>query len=230
MNRQGFTLVEMLVAMAILSIVMGALLALTTGTLSFSATAMSTSARQRELNDATGYIADSIRRASTVYVTTATATVTLNGDACKLTPAASSCFSVVVPEATGGSTINRYMQLFYRVEPRSSLETSLKVSDGWSDANTYVIKEYRQELCGSSTTACTATPPTGSTTATIATGALVVDEVSLVYGTTTYQPFSYDGNGKFTLKFRVAQQRRNKAYYTPAASDAPYTLTVSKRN
>lgn len=238
MSRKGFTLVELLVAIVILGVVLTGLLSLITGTLKFSTVSVSTSDRLRELNDVTGYMADSIRRSvhlvesSTINPASAT-----NGGACNIDD--HDCFSVVVPEAVDGAAIDKYLQLFYRIEPRGQerLE-NYKAADAWADENTYVILEYRYVLCDSSSEAeknpdgtlkkplCDSPDnyaPKASLSG-ISAWYMVLDGLTLEGNS---EPFSY-GDGEFTLNFRVADQRRGTVRYTPA--DGVYTITVIKRN
>lgn len=219
-KRAGFTLVEVLVAVFILGVVLAGLLSLITGTLRFSTASTSTSDRLRELNDVTGYLADSIRRSTEVLTSS-----TVNGETCDIDSETEPCFSVVVPEADGGNAINKYTQLFYRVMPRSELSTDYKAVDEWADDNTYVILEYRKVLCDSGTP-CSPTPPSGESTVSYAQWYLVLDGLTFEGNT---EPFNYDATSEaFTLDFRVADHRRGATRYTPA--DEPYELTVVKRN
>ncbi len=241
MKRDGFTLVEILIAIVILGVVLSGLLSLTTGTLNFSTVAVSSSDRIRELNDVTGYLADSIRRAVHVVETsTINPASAPNSGVCKVSE--HTCFAVVVPETVDGTTIDKYTQLLYRIEPRKQVPrlNNYKVADVWADDNTFVILEYRYILCDSSSKAeknpdGTYKKPRCDTSADyepklslsgINTWYMVLDGLTLVDNA---EPFSYDSaNGEFTLNFRVADHRRGTTRYTP--SDAPYTLTVVKRN
>ena len=227
-KHAGFTIVEVLVAVFILGIVLTGLLSLVTGTLNFSTVAVSSSDRIRELNDVTGYLGDKIRGASEVVVSGSEINIASapNGGICEIDDSTTPCFSVVVPEATSGTGIDKYTQFFYRIEPRSALPDEYKVANSWADDNTYIIKEYRNVLCTGSE--CDdASNREAEMSVSGAQWYLVLDGLQMDFS--TQPPFEYvDSSGEFSLNFRVADHRRGTTRYTPA--DEPYELTVIKRN
>ena len=228
-DTRGLTLIEMLIAAAIMGIVLAVIVSLLSGTLRFSSVAYSSAERLREMNDVTGYLSDSVRRASDVL----TSGTSLNGQSCDISDAANPCFSVVVPEASAGPTIDTYRQLFYRLEARSVLPADYKVANTWADANTYVIKEYRHLLCDAdavtSAPDCDAATSNAQATLTGVPWYLIIDGLTLANGSGSFAPFAYDSaTERFNFQFRVADHRRGETRYTPAAGT--YQLGVVKRN
>lgn len=224
MRRQGVALVELLVAIAVLGVVIGVLIAVTSSTLTFSARAISDAERLAELRDVTGYMSDNIRRARTVLTDT-----TVNGAACTITAGSRACFALVVPEARDSEAIDTYLFLAYRVQPRSELGALYKLADAWADANTYVIQEYRRVLCSPTTTPCSgspAVPPTPLPTISGARPYLVLDGLAF---DNLAQAFSYDpATGKLTLTLQVKERHRGVVRFTPQS--APLKLQVVRRN
>jgi len=224
MRRQGFSLVEVLVAIAVLGVVIGVLITVTASALTFSARAISDAERFAELRDVTGYMSDNIRRARAILTDT-----TVNGARCNIADGLSACFALVVPEARNSEAIDTYLFLAYRIQPRSELGALYKLADAWADANTYVIQEYRRVICSPTTTPCSgspAVPPTPLPTISGARPYLVLD--GLAFDNLT-QAFSYDpANRKLTLTLQVKQLHRGVVHFTPQS--APQKLQVVRRN
>jgi prepilin-type N-terminal cleavage/methylation domain-containing protein len=240
MRRQGFTLVELLVAIAVLGVVVGVLITVTAGTLTFSARVISDAERLAELRDVTGYMSDNIRRARAVLTDT-----TVNGARCNIADGPGACFALVVPEARNSEAIDTYLFLAYRIQPRSELGALYKLADAWADANTYVIQEYRRVICGPSRPrrptnpedppppppyplcpGSPAVPPTPLPTISGARPYLVLDGLAF---DNLAQAFSYDpANRKLTLTLQVKQLHRGVVHFTPA--QAPLELRVVRRN
>lgn len=161
--QAGLTLVELLVAMALIGIVFAMITNWQVSTLNISMRTNATSQRLSDLNDVTGYVGDRVR--SGIYLRTTGFTVNsasaYSSGACNTT---TPCLAVLVPETdpnigkvtaakvTSGTTtlINeisstgvRYRYHLYRLEPRSSLSADDKPGDSWADNNTQVLIEYR---------------------------------------------------------------------------------------
>ncbi len=217
MKHQGISMIEVLIAILILGTVLTALLRLTVGSLTFSAISVSTAERLQELNDATSYVADNLRRAKGVETS-----LTVNGQNCDIT--SYNCLAVVIPASQSGSTIDTELLLVYRLEPRSSLGTNYKVPDSWADANTLVLMEYRKELCGGSTgLSC---PQAVGSSVTGLTPYFVVDQLATT--SDVPDPLNYDGTKTFTLRFQVKDQASSNILYTP--QDGPSELKITRRN
>ena len=63
MRKDGVTLVELLVAMALIGVVLTGIFGIVVGTMRFSTASQGTSDRLRELTNATGYVVDQVRGA-----------------------------------------------------------------------------------------------------------------------------------------------------------------------
>lgn len=225
MNSKGITLVELLIGMVLLAVVMMAMLGFTIGTLSYSAQAVSTAERLQELTNTSAYVSDNFQRAAQVLTS-----LTLDGKACDLSPSGSAlpCIALVVPEARVGLGIDTFLLLAYRLEPRSSLGDEYKVADGWADANSLVLMEYRKELCGGSTGIVCSGLPTVGTTLTGLTPFVVADGLVKPSAMSGQAYFAYDGSRNLTLRLRVQDNVRGRVRYTPET--LPYELHITRRN
>ncbi|BDG19405.1 hypothetical protein TthSNM11_16080 [Thermus thermophilus] len=139
--RRGFTLLEILVAMAVLAIFTTALLAFTQGTLAANRAARKQAQLLDELKDAAGYLADTLQEAQAVA-----SGATVNGTACQ----PPTCLAALLPDSNNSDLCALRA---YRLEPRSTLGPDYKAPDPWADANTYVLREYRLGSQGCDTTA-----------------------------------------------------------------------------
>lgn len=230
-SAKGFTIVELLVATAVLGILLSALIFFTTSTLRFSQIARSQSDFIQELSDVTGYIGDNIRRAALVSTD---GTVSVNGNSCDISDTDNPCIVLVVPEDTGAGGGLNYLLLAYRVEPRTALPDAQRTDNAWADDNTKIIREYRTTLCNGCALAAVAGGGTlNNPNVTGATELFVLDLLALnddgtVLGSGDL-PFRYDAaTGEMTLTLRLQDRVRSQVRTYP--QDAPYTLSVFRRN
>lgn len=139
-RRAGFTLIELMVAVAVVGLLLVGIGAFLNGTMRFSSTSIGVADRMRELNDVSGYVVDNIRRAESVDVGT-----------CSALGSTYECVVLVVPEERGGSTeINAYVDYAYVRVPRAdfvALQPNTVPQDPWLDANADVLLEYRMDAC-----------------------------------------------------------------------------------
>ncbi|MFD1732336.1 type II secretion system protein J [Deinococcus malanensis] len=155
-GNAGLTLVEVLVALALMGTIFALLTSWQASTLNLSARTAALSHSLAELNDTSGYLGDRLRAA--VRVRVATANLSVNGAACtNVTP----CLAIVVPEYDPGG-MTRYHLHTYRLEARSRVSPADKVTDSWAEANVQVLREYRSTDpfggSGSTPRDCVATP------------------------------------------------------------------------
>jgi prepilin-type N-terminal cleavage/methylation domain-containing protein len=230
-NASGFTIVELLVATAVLGILLSALIFFTTSTLRFSQIARSQSDFIQELSDVTGYIGDNVRRAALVSTD---GTVSVNGNSCNISNTSNPCIVLVVPEDTGAGGGLNYLLLAYRVEARTALPDAQRTDNAWADANTEIIREYRTTLCSACALSDVLTSGTlTNTTITGATELYVLDLLALNDDGTVLGggdlPFQYDATtGETTLNLRLQDRVRSQVRTYP--QDAPYTQSVFRRN
>lgn len=160
-RSQAFTLVELLIAISILTVVMTALLSLTRGTLRFAAGSSARATTLEALADAEGYLSDSLRNAKGVYRTW---TLLANGESvvCQqgaLAGVAGRCLAVAAP-VVGVSAeqpiVNFDLKLFV-VRPLGSLYASDGLVGRSNTPDTLGLLEFRvPNLCGA--TACSDVP------------------------------------------------------------------------
>ncbi|CAM3680721.1 hypothetical protein DESA109040_19730 [Deinococcus saxicola] len=245
-SSAGFTLVELLVTMALLSIMLVALSAVQSSTMQASNQIAGEASRLQALQDATGYVGDRVRAASAL-----SPSLTVDGSACSLTPAVGGlpCFAVLVGEirqtgATAQYGANAYLYLVYRLVARTQLASADRTPNIWADANTFALVESRQLICAPDaapvlpcaavstagfTVVPTSVPPAITTTATN----VLMDYATLDQNPGTFTAFSntastVDMPGQLVLRFRQKQRQQGEIIYTPRTG--PFELTVQRRN
>jgi prepilin-type N-terminal cleavage/methylation domain-containing protein len=199
--RRGFTLLEILVALAVLAIFTTALLAFTQGTLTANRVARKQAQLLEELKDAAGYLADTLQEAQRVL-----SSATVNGRGCQ----PPTCLAVLLPE--GGTCALRA----YRLEARSGVGDNYKSPDPWADANTRMLREYR--LTGQS---CSATTFSGAQPYVVLD--LVDDASTLAFFQVETSPTAV------TLNIRLKAREGGRILFVPGAGQT-YSLRVYPRN
>lgn len=231
----GFTLVELLISLAILGVMLAALTSVEFSTIKGSSELTVQADQVRALQDLSGYLGDRLRAARDVSTST-----TVNGVPCTLTPASGDtpCFALLVAEARQQGTAvqydpNTYLYLVYRLVPRSQLSMADKTANSWADSNTFAVVESRFVVCqpdpSITTIPACSTPPTSLPTS-FSTGApnVLMDYATLDATSGSLTPFAYDPSGQFTLLLRQKRLVRGSVKYTP--SNAPLQLVVQRRN
>jgi prepilin-type N-terminal cleavage/methylation domain-containing protein len=199
--RRGFTLLEILVALAVLAIFTTALLAFTQGTLTANRVARRQAQLLEELKDAAGYLADTLQGAQRVL-----SSATVNGRGCQ----PPTCLAVLLPE--GGACALRA----YRLEARSDVRDDYKSPDPWADANTRTLREYR--LTGQS---CSATTFSGAQPYVVLD--LVDNDSTLAFFQVETSPTA------ITLNIRLKAREGGRILFVPGAGQT-YSLRVYPRN
>lgn len=244
----GFSLIEMLIGLALLSIILTLVTTLTTSTMSYSMRTTGDADRMGELNSASGYIGDNLRRALAVS-TNLTVNPSVNGGTCSLSAGTTvypACVAILVPEARHviasepDTKIDTYLILVYRVERRSELSSNYKTVDSWADTNTFVIMEYRKVLCQDIAAVPPSTMPTPCdqsaqiTQFTNATsiisdtgGSVVMDSLTLdpSVGSSLLAPLAYNSTSKrFVLILRTKRLERGDVIYTPRGNAQVFNI------
>jgi len=199
--RRGLTLLEILVALAVLAIFTTALLAFTQGTLTANRVARKQAQLLEELKDAAGYLADTLQEAQRVL-----SSATVNGRGCQ----PPTCLAVLLPE--GGACALRA----YRLEARSAVGDDYKSPDPWADANTRMLREYR--LGGQS---CSATTFSGAQPYVVLD--LVDNDNNLAFFQVQTSPTA------ITLNIRLKAREGGRILFVPGAGQT-YSLRVYPRN
>jgi prepilin-type N-terminal cleavage/methylation domain-containing protein len=200
--KRGFTLLEILVALAVLAIFTTALLAFTQGTLTANRVARKQAQLLEELKDAAGYLADTLQEAQRVL-----SSATVNGSGCQ----PPTCLAVLLPEPGGTCALRAY-----RLEARSRVEDDYKSPDPWADANTRMLREYR--LGGQS---CSATTFSGAQPYVVLD--LVDDDSTLAFFQVQTSPTA------ITLNIRLKAREGGRILFVPGAGQT-YSLRVYPRN
>ncbi|WP_052351631.1 PulJ/GspJ family protein [Deinococcus pimensis] len=229
MKTTGFTLVEMLVAMAVFAVAIVALIQFQSFTVSSSTRTSYESQRLISLTDVGGYIGDIVKAAQQVpdgY--------TIDGLDCRRTPTSGNlpCLAVVLPvvnASTGEITSWTLYAFRYRLR---TVMASTERDNTRLDAYAYALQEvtvaYDASVTGCGAITATSTPSitcfTGGSGA--VTRAWIADNLMLASGTTM---FSFSTASKVvTIALQSVSIQGNSIKYTPSTS--PYTLKVFARN
>lgn len=203
--RRGFTLLEILVALAVLGIFTAALLAFTQGTLGANRMARKQAQLLEELKDAAGYLADTLQEAQAVA-----SGASVNGSACQ-TP---TCLAALLPDPTNpGQCALRA----YRLESRSQVGEDYKAPDPWADGNTYILREYRLGR-----------QPCNATTFSNAQPYVVLDLVDKDPNLSFFQ-IQQSPRLAITLNLRLKAKEGGRLFYVPGPGQV-YTVRVYPRN
>lgn len=243
---RGLTLVELLVAMAIMGVLFVLITHWQVSTLNLSARSNAASRSLGDLNDLSGYLGDRVRAA--VRVRVATSGLSVNSGAGSACSADRPCLAVVLPEYSPSGVAVRYNLYVYRMMPRSAVaHPDDKVEDPWAEGHVQVLKEYRSEDRDSAPINCvlapgetfdTAAAPAcvtmrnlGSAAALSGLGSYLVADYLTPAGSlgAGHVPFAYDSATRvITLEFQHRQQVNGQTTLMPGAE--PYVLQVQARN
>lgn len=158
---RGFTLVELLVALALLGVIVAGLLALTRGTLRFTAITQAGAMAIEDVADAEGYLMDRFRAARAVFQSV---DVDLGSSTfqCRTQPSESGlagppgrCIAVVSPVlgSTDDEPIIDFDLSVFAVVPIGTLYATEGLARGWAGEETLALVEYRVgEICGGCST------------------------------------------------------------------------------
>lgn len=222
MRPNGFTLVELLVAMFVFSLVLLAVGAFLTGGLRFSEASAATADRLREINDASGYLSDNVRRAAVVEVR--------DGVSCGSVPATIECLWIVVRSVVGEDpptpvgVADTFVVYEYHVIPYLNLAADQRSPAATVPAGARAVVEYR-EGCGSSVEQCLS----GEAIAGVQDRSGASGPFLLLDFVTDQAGFELQGDDDdvVVLSFQVANVRRGSQVVTP---QEPIVLAVAPRN
>jgi len=211
--RHGLTLIELLVAIAILGVLLTAVAAFLSGSLRFSNVAIASADRTREINDVTSYVLDRARAASSVAV----------GD-CD----GNNCAALIVPRLTAAAPfrIDGCVPLTFVAEPRraTTVPRAFLPADAFLDDRGFVIVAYTDAAIDLDVeeVTCSVAAIAGSV-ASLAGPFLVLD------GLTFSDPFSLVG-ADLQVSVQVAKTTRTGTQFTPPGNGERFTATVVLRN
>lgn len=226
----GFTLLELLVATAIVGVLISAIVVLTGGFLRYSGRVSTINDRLAELSDASGYIATNVRGAMQVIGGGASSVdITADGNTftCSTTSVDGPCIALVVPvvdRTTTASDIVGFNLLAYRVIPLSAWDADPGLRPGWNGVDTPLMLEYRVSLC----TGCS-TPPVVPAAVSAGSSSLIIPDLFLEDNAgVAVQPFQvFLGTARMSVTLRSRGVGREQDVTVPA--DGPLVLTVVRR-
>lgn len=233
-NATGFTIVEIVIAMAIMGILLSFVVSVQSSTFKSADQLMGSAQRLSNLEQATVYMASRVQEARAISTS-----ATVNGQSCNITDT-NPCFVVQVAEypSDGNSITNAtYKYLVYRFIPRAALSVADRSPNEWADSNTYAVSQSQQVICYPDTSDLTracdrkkVNPDfTNIMTPAQSTNQVVIDMLTKTASDGSFAPFAYDATkGQFTFQFRQANQQNGNVVYTP--TQGPYKQIVQRRN
>lgn len=234
-RRTGFTIVELLVATALLGILIAAVISLTSAFLGFSRRVSVINERLTDLNDVMGYVSLNARRSVRVVGQGNQVTITPAGGTsfdCSLSTA-DRCFALVVPvtnRMTGA--ISGYDLLAYRVAPLSAWAGNPGVAGGYAGAGTPAMFEYGVNLCAG----CATAPTIAGTSVTGVRETLVMTDLFFEDAAgTAFEPFAITGEltpglGDFSrVTVRMRTRGSGLVDDVRVPTDGPLQLQIVRR-
>lgn len=232
----GVTIVELLVALTLLSFILAGILALTRSTLRFTVFSSQISSQTEVAAAAESYLTDVLRsaKASTIDVQVERSDgTTLNCVYNTLSTAPAEerrCLGVYVPTVDGDGDIENYDFVVLSIERIGNLYAAEGVDRGWNGTDTLAVLEYRvPSLCASP---CSV-PPVAADGATVdipAPPGLILAGLSPLDGATPPQPvdfFNFDGDS--TIQLRLVSQARTREGQVFVVDREPLPLFVARR-
>lgn len=217
-KSRGFTLVELLVAVAVLGVLVAAIVALTSGFLGFSRRVSVINDRLTDLNDAMGYVALNARRAMDVIGDGSTVTIEPADELSFDCAVTADCIALVLPVTEEDGSISGYDLHAYRVVPLSGWTGNPGVQGGWAGTDTPVLLEYAAALC----TNCGLPSADGDTidATQIQRISLVISDLFLEEGepSQAFAPFTIDQEGRrITISLRTRGSGVEDGVLVPAS-------------
>lgn len=227
----GLTLVELLMAMAILGILATAIFALTGGVLNFSRKTTVVNELLADLNDAAGYLAINGRGAMDVAGATDSIRIKHDGSEfdCATGSADGACMALLVPIVNRDATasISGYELRAFRIMPLSAWTADPGLAPGWNGADTPLMLEYRIPLaCGSPCAAPPAIPPL----VTASQASLVISDLYLLDNAgNEVEPFTAIGSAGTQLIFTLRLRGSGSESGRMVPADGPLSISVTRR-
>lgn len=229
-DARGFTLVELLIAMAITGILLIGIIALTGGVLRYTGQATAVNAMTAELNDVLGYIGLRLRSATQLVGEGDSVQLTASGSSfnCSIASSDGNCIAVVVPVVDRDSTtaaITGYELLAYRVTTADNWADDPGLPTGWDGANTPILLEYRAALACPSP--CSSPPLAPSSVSANRVSFVAGDLVLVDSGGAAYSVFEIGSPSRATIRLRIQEITQIGMRSVPG--DGPLELNVTRR-
>lgn len=235
----GLTLVELMVAFALVSVVLMGMLALTRSTLGFTGLTTSIATSVEDVSQAEGYLADAFRAAKAVYTDE---TLLESGSPivdCD-TVANGRCIAMLTPVtdlSAVGQPIVDYDLSFFNVEPIGTRFEALGIPRGWDGEDTLALFEYRVEnVCSIGGTApCSRVPPALSPAQRTFTGEVgfLVGGISAIdaagANVSTFAVNNTGAGGTTSLVLRMVTRADSRVGQPYTVRETPVELQVSVR-
>jgi prepilin-type N-terminal cleavage/methylation domain-containing protein len=229
-ERLGFTLVELLVSVAILGVLISVIVAMTSGFLGFSRRVSNINTQLADLNDVLGYVALNARRAMRVVGASDQVRIDPPDGAefdCSIGSVHGPCIALVVPITNrANSEITGYTLVAYRVAPLSTWGSNPGIAVGWNGDATPALFEYTTPLaCG----AGCAVPTVAGTTVSATRTSLVLSDLFLVdEAGAPVEPFEVAAaESKITFRLRTRGVGLEGQVLVP--SDRPLEILTLRR-
>lgn len=229
-HQLGLTLVELLIAMAIVGVILAGIMALTGGVLRYTNTATSINELTTELNDVLGYIGLRLRSA-TQFVGATDSIVLTSGPSsfeCSVASSSGPCLAGIMPVVNVNSPqseITGYELRAYRVTTTSEWAADPGLPEGWNGPDTPILLEYRAAIpCPSPCSVPPSAPPSAnaSQVSYVVGGIVLEDSVG-----SSYDPFTSGNPLRATIRLRLQTESRSGLTSVPA--DGPLELRVFRR-
>jgi prepilin-type N-terminal cleavage/methylation domain-containing protein len=247
-NASGFTLIELIVAAAIVGILAISLATVSVNALTSTASTNQTAEALNELRTANSYIADNIRQASYLYPESINIKLP-DGSLCEFASTSARCLAFIrpKPDASGSiaqdalGSIKNELLIVYQFEDRSKLDSDSKVCDSWADgaakcaaapasfaSPVWYLKEYQYPFSSDD-------PMPTDLSGKALTSSVILDYVDKGYNSSLSadkydQPFTLTGKNQLTLKLRQTRRVGGQQLYIPAnpAAGAAPNATATK--
>ena len=229
-DRIGFTMVEVLVAMFILSVITAGLFALTSSTLRFTGLTRAISTSVEDIADAEGYLSDTLRTAKAVY-TSASVDIVGSGTYNCVDTNGGRCIAALTPVLGSGADepIENFDLSMFAVIPIGTLYAAEGLDRGWQGVDTLVLVEYRvSNICAG---VCSTPPSPAAWVGTpLPVGVLLGGLSDEDAAANDVAFFSVPATGEYTVQVSIVARANAQARQPFVIKETPVALQVAIRD